>query len=477
MPRVNLSPQAFGYMTTIGVSAEKGARSSGRAPRAERPRPVAMPFAKRAVPPRSNARILRTVFKMLVIIASILVLVAIFNSVHAAERRVGAVSLVLEPASASPWTKPMITQALGIGQRFLAGSDAYGSPSSNSSPVPVLALCTGMVLIGFLLISILITISAFLVGLIDGAWLQRRLGHHREQAQPQEERHPLSKFLNSRRTQGQESSRPGPTATTCQRWWGLGLASVVGPVRSENQDHAIAWDQGQFRVIVVGDGMGGLPRGKQAATTATRRVARHLAERIADGSILRRPLDIINECFSAAGGALKITAGITGNATGLRTTLIVVVLTPQAFYWGYIGDGGLWVYRQDGTIDNILTGHKDPDAPNVLFASLGPAVQGYPEIGSTARCPGDVVFVGSDGVFDRIPDPGEFSASVVDAARDHFDGDLQRTVDEVVHQLSEAKDADGNPICDDNLTLVVATPDNDAPLPRASNKREEPAHA
>ena len=333
-----------------------------------------------------------------------------------------------------------------------------------------------MVLIAFLATSVLIAVSAFLVGLIDGAWLLRRLGLHREQAQTLEERRPLSELLSSQETKGQKNSRPGLIATTCQRWWGLGLASVLGPVRSENQDHAIAWDQGQFRVIVVGDGMGGLPRGKEAATTATRRAARHLAEHIADGSMLHRPLEIITECFNTAGGALKIATGITGNTTGLRTTLIVVVLTPQALFWGYIGDGGLWVYRQDGTIDNILTGHKDPDAPNVLFASLGPTVQGYPETGSTARCPGDVIFVGSDGVFDRIPDPGEFSASVVDAARNHFDGDLQRTVDEVVHQLSEAKDADGNSICDDNLTLVVAAPDNDAPLPAASTKREEPAH-
>ncbi|MBT8213431.1 MAG: protein phosphatase 2C domain-containing protein, partial [Acidimicrobiia bacterium] len=336
-----------------------------------------------------------------------------------------------------------------------------------------------MAVIAFLLISIVITISGFTVGLIDGIWLLRRLNRRRPERRIHEVDNPLHSFLRGRDADYGEGpgSRPGPPATPCPRWWGLGLASVVGPVRTENQDHAIAWDQGQFRVIVVGDGMGGLPRGKEAATTATRRVARHLAAHIADGSMLGRPLEVIRECFNVAAGALRITTAITGNGDGLRTTLIVVVLTPQAMFWGYIGDGGLWVYRQDGTIDNILTGHKDPDAPNVLFASLGPTVQGYPEVGSTGRSPGDVVFVGSDGVFDRIPDAAEFSASVVDAARDHFNGDLQRTVDEVARQLSEARDADGTPICDDNLTLVVAVPDNEAPLPKASSTREEPAHA
>ncbi|MBT8467320.1 MAG: protein phosphatase 2C domain-containing protein [Deltaproteobacteria bacterium] len=480
MPRVSLSPDAVGYMTEIGVSAEKGARLTRRAPRAERYRPVAVSVNKRSTLPRANARILRTLFKMLAILACLFVFFAIADSLRAAEGNLSAVpSLAAESASATLNLDPKLTVAVDVGERLATWSGASGNEAATGGWFPGLALGVGMALIAFLLISTLITISAFTVGLIDGAWLLRRFDRHRFGGRDHEQVDPLDQIVRARDAEDETTSgpRPGPTATTCPRWWGLGLASIVGPVRTENQDHAIAWDQGPFRVIVVGDGMGGLPRGKEAATAATRRVARHLAGHIADGSMLDRPLEIIRECFSVAAGALRITTGITGDVTGLRTTLIVVVLTSQAIYWGYIGDGGLWVYRQDGTIDNILTGHKDPDAPNVLFASLGPTVQGYPEIGSTGRCSGDVVFVGSDGVFDRIPDPGEFSASVVDAARDHFNGDLQRTVDEVARQLSEAKDTDGTPICDDNLTLAVAVPDNEAPLPKAHKAREEPAHA
>jgi serine/threonine protein phosphatase PrpC len=479
MPRVNLPADALGYMTKIGVSAEKGARLIRRAPRAERPRAVVVPIEERPAPPRSNARILRTFFKMLAILVCIFVLFAILDSVRAAEGNLGTVPpIVLEPASGAVGMESILTGVLAVGERLPAWSGAHENPTAERSGLAVLVLGVGMALIAFLLISMVIAISAFTVGLIDGAWLLHRLHRRRPEGQIHEDDDALDLFpRGGDAVDGKGSgSRSGHAVRPCPRWWGLGLASVVGPVRTENQDHAIAWDQGQFRVIVVGDGMGGLPRGKEAATTATRRAARHLAAHIADGTMLSRPLEVISECFNVAAGALRITTGITGNGDGLRTTLIVVVLTPQAMFWGYIGDGGCWVYRQDGTIDNILTGHKDPDAPNVLFASLGPKVEGYPEIGSTGRCPGDVVFVGSDGVFDRIPDAAEFSASVVDAARDHFNGDLQRTVDEVARQLSEAREADGTPTCDDNLTLAVAVPDNEAPPARAPRPRQEPAH-
>ncbi len=471
MPRVNLSADALAYMTKIGVSAERGARLNRRAPRAGRLRPVAAPIEQRSARPQPNARILRTFSKILAILACISVLIAILGSVRAAETTPSAVSpIVAGPASGAVAAESTPADVPSAGERPSTWCDTYENLTADRDRLPVLALGVGIALIAFLLISFVITISAFMVGLIDGVWLLCRLKRSRRDRQANNQ----DDSLHDGKGPG---SRPGPAATPCPRWWGLGLASVVGPVRTENQDHAIAWDQGQFRIIVVGDGMGGLPRGKEAATTATRTVARHLAAHIADGSILDRPLEVIRESFNVAAGALRITTGITFNGDGLRTTLIVVVLTPQAMFWGYIGDGGLWVYRQDGTFDNILTGHKDPDAPNVLFASLGPTVQGYPEVGSARRCAGDVVFVGSDGVFDRIPNAVEFSASVVDAARDHFNGDLQRTVDEVTRQLSEARDTDGSPICDDNLTLAVAVPDNEAPPTRASRPREEPAHA
>jgi serine/threonine protein phosphatase PrpC len=78
----------------------------------------------------------------------------------------------------------------------------------------------------------------------------------------------------------------------------------------------------------------------------------------------------------------------------------------------------------------------------------------------TLRHPGDFLLLGSDGIFDRIPDAADFARHLVDAARDHFGGDLKRTVAEVIRQFSAARGADGSPVCDDNMSLVITAPDN-----------------
>ena len=99
MPRVSLSVDALGYMTKIGVSAEKGARLIHRAPRAERPQPVAVPVEARPAQRRAHARILRTFFKMLAILACIIVFLAVLDSVRAAEGNLGTIPPIVLAAS------------------------------------------------------------------------------------------------------------------------------------------------------------------------------------------------------------------------------------------------------------------------------------------------------------------------------------------------------------------------------------------
>lgn len=243
-------------------------------------------------------------------------------------------------------------------------------------------------------------------------------------------------------------------------FWGVGVASVVGPVRKENQDCATTWDQGPIRGLVVADGMGGEANGKEAARAATTTAARYLIESIDAGHFGAKPLETIRKTFKAAGRSLQLRDGISGGKAGLRTTLVVVVVTPDSYHWGYIGDGGLWIYRCSGGVENLLIPQKDPAVPNILHASLGPVTHGTPEVGWTTRRPGDVLFVASDGVVDRLPDVTEFSCAVIKVARDHLEGDLTRTAEEVLHQFEARVDEHNRPICDDNMTLIVTAPDN-----------------
>ncbi|MBI4641459.1 MAG: hypothetical protein HY731_12240 [Candidatus Tectomicrobia bacterium] len=130
--------------------------------------------------------------------------------------------------------------------------------------------------------------------------------------------------------------------------------------------------------------------------------------------------------------------------------MIIVIGSQRAYGYAYIGDGGGCVIRASGIIEPFLVPQKaDKEMMNVLSASLGPLMQGEPVFGTLLRVPGDLLLVGTDGIFDRIEEsfPKDVLKGVI-----HLKGDLQKVADQVLNELAEARDASGY-ICDDNMTL------------------------
>lgn len=481
MGRVTATRGALQYLNSVGVGGG-GGRPSGRAP--AHPAPTAIATTS----PQSTAKKL---FQALLAFIGIAVLLALLAGVAA-----GQDSPDIEAAHVD---SAVATDVTGIAQADTADADAaiavavppvhtdsttsitpvdgpaaattpsVSSPTvTNSPPFNFWAMA---VLVYFGLAAIPLILSAFVIGFADAAWVKRRR-RHRDAAE--EKNHaPSPGVLRN------DPAPVGARPATSPAVWGVGCASVVGPVRAENQDRALAWDQGSTRCIIVADGMGGLPRGGDAAESASASLARHLSSGIISGRFAENPLEVIRAGFYAAAGCLKLKNGLSPSGRdGLRTTLITTVITPYAYYYGFIGDGGLLVRRADGTVEEVVTGHKDPDAPNVLHASLGPDIHGAPEIGIMPRRPGDFILVGTDGVFDRIPDTTVFATTVIDAARDNYNGNLQSVVDEIIRQFHEALDDDGAAICDDNMSLVITAPDNCAPEDRTGTALpEEMTHA
>ncbi|MBI3985813.1 MAG: protein phosphatase 2C domain-containing protein [Lentisphaerae bacterium] len=257
---------------------------------------------------------------------------------------------------------------------------------------------------------------------------------------------------------GMKSLRVLPSAATAP--WQLGVASLKGNVRPQNQDVGVAFMIGECDLLVVADGCGGPPHGREAAYLSVTGASLRLIQVL--GSTPNGKLPDIEEAIRSAIWAahhqlvlqaddLNIACGdING---GLRTTLIIVVGHKDKLHFGYVGDGGGWMVRTNGQVERFLVPQKSADVLNVLDASMGPLLAGNPVLGTVDRAPGDLALAGSDGVFDRIP-ASEIEVFGKDILRAciQSDGDLQKVAGRVCEEYAELKDAAGF-ICDDNLTL------------------------
>jgi serine/threonine protein phosphatase PrpC len=76
-------------------------------------------------------------------------------------------------------------------------------------------------------------------------------------------------------------------------------------------------------------------------------------------------------------------------------------------------------------------------------------MEGTPVSGTIKRSAGDLLIVGTDGVFDRVD-----QSFAVDVLRGciQYKGDLQRAAEQIITELASFRDVGGY-VCDDNLTM------------------------
>jgi PPM family protein phosphatase len=192
----------------------------------------------------------------------------------------------------------------------------------------------------------------------------------------------------------------------------LAAVSDRGTVRRENQDRWVlrALD-GSGCVLVLADGMGGHADGAVAAHLAVEAVADHLAA-AAD------PRASLAGAVHAAISAVAAHRRTHGDVM-CGTTLVAGVVTGDGLWLANVGDSRAyriragraeqitadhsWVAEQvrEGRLDRARAQHH-PGRNMLTRALTGEPVE--PDLFSTELCPGDVVVLCSDGVWDAVDD-------------------------------------------------------------------------
>jgi protein phosphatase len=227
--------------------------------------------------------------------------------------------------------------------------------------------------------------------------------------------------------------------------------SVTGPVRTRNEDRVLLATVCEIELLLVADGMGGHPRGDDAADIASTFALLALDRRLNE---LRDPTPqavraVLLETVWHVGGEL---ARASPDPDSLRTTLIVVAVLKNAIVAAWIGDGAVSVARRDGTVIELLVPHREPSGllNHVLHASLGPVVEGSPRWCIAMRQPGDLLIVATDGLADTRP------ADMVIQLRAAFNmPHREQALRDLIARWAIEARTDGEFLRTDNLTVAM----------------------
>ncbi|MXZ62056.1 MAG: serine/threonine-protein phosphatase [Chloroflexi bacterium] len=217
----------------------------------------------------------------------------------------------------------------------------------------------------------------------------------------------------------------------------LQATTHIGLVRETNQDVALAEElpDGRF-LLVVADGVGGLPGGEVASRTAVGA----LAETVRAGSD-EEPAATLHRAFAAANAAVR--AGQQGHLDRMSTTLVAALIRDRTACVANLGDSRAYLVAggeaRQLTLDHswveesIRAGLMAPDDPlaavsrHIITRAIGLEAQAELDVFGPVDLPPDsVLLLCTDGVHGALDD--QTIADILAASRDDRAGDLLSAV-------------------------------------------------
>jgi protein phosphatase len=226
----------------------------------------------------------------------------------------------------------------------------------------------------------------------------------------------------------------------------------VGLRRQANEDcFATAPDLGLY---LVADGMGGHKAGRVASELATEHALR--AIRALQGSTAS-PAEKLRQAVSCANREIHETARNDQSLSGMGTTLVAILATPERVALAHVGDSRAYLIRggriRQLTDDHSLVGelvrrHQISEADarehphrHVLTRALGVTSETQPDLAELTPAPGDTFVLCSDGLTTHLRD-----SEIRDLIQQ--EADLQKSCDALVARAIQRGGVD-------NITVVL----------------------
>jgi len=209
--------------------------------------------------------------------------------------------------------------------------------------------------------------------------------------------------------------RVAPSARAC-------AITDVGLQRANNEDVAYVGDDASL--LVVADGLGGLPGGEVASLAAVSAVVAALGGAAAskppgdDRAVEAR----MASAFERAQAAVFAAGREQPSLVGMATTLVVSLISPTRLFTCHVGDVRAYLARaRPQRLEQLTTDHslvaelvasgqlsceqaRDHPERNIVTQVLGSAEGYQADFAATELEPGDVVMLCSDGLWEAITD-------------------------------------------------------------------------
>lgn len=142
------------------------------------------------------------------------------------------------------------------------------------------------------------------------------------------------------------------------------VAAAIDKGRRDYQEDAIAInfpepEQDGTGFVVLADGMGGHKAGGIASQIAVVKMSDALKERLDHSDIPESEIpEVLKAAALAANRSIAAYARRHGDVAGMGTTVVVPVLSNGRLHWVSVGDSPLYVFSDDGGLNQVNEDHS-----------------------------------------------------------------------------------------------------------------------